>query len=88
MKRKEDLLLQSVGGRDILIPLGSRVAAANGIVVLNDAARFIWELLAEDRALPDLVSAMVERFDVDEDQARADVAAFVDELQRQDWIER
>jgi hypothetical protein len=87
MKRKEDLLLQSVGGRDILIPIGSRVAATNGIVVLNEAARLIWELLAEDRTLADLVSAIVERFDIDEDRARADVAAFLDELQRQDWIE-
>jgi hypothetical protein len=81
------LLLQSIGGRDILIPIGARVATANGIVVLNDAARFIWELLAEERTLPDLVSAMVERFDVDGDQARADVEAFVGDLQRQGWIE-
>lgn len=87
MKRKDDLLLQSVGGRDILIPIGARVAAANGIVVLNEAARFIWELLGDDRTLADLVSALVERFDIDEDRACADAAAFLDELRRQNWID-
>lgn len=87
MKRKDDLLLENVGGQDLLIPLGSKVLDMNGMVVLNPTGRFIWELLAEDRSLEDLVTAVVDRFEVGTDRAGADVRAFVDDLSRQGWID-
>ncbi len=87
MKRKDDLLLQNVGGQDLLIPLGSKVLDMNGLVVLNSTGRFIWDLLAEDRSLEELVTAVVDRFEVGTDRAGADVRAFVDDLVRQGWIE-
>ncbi len=87
MKRKDDFLLQNVGGQDLLVPLGSKVLDMNGLVVLNPTGRYIWELLAEDRSLEDLVTAVVDRFEVETDRAGADVRAFVDDLSRQGWID-
>jgi hypothetical protein len=88
MRRKDDFLLQNVGGQDLLVPLGSRVLDMNGMVVLNPTGRYIWELLAEDRSLEDLVTAVVDRFDVGTERAGADVRAFVDDLSRKGWIDR
>jgi hypothetical protein len=59
----------------------------NGLVVLNPTGRCIWELLAEERSLDELVVAVTERFDVDAGQARTDTAAFVEDLSRKGWIE-
>ncbi|MHC1727799.1 MAG: PqqD family protein [Syntrophobacteraceae bacterium] len=87
MKRKDDMSLENVGGQDLLIPFGTRVLDMNGLVVLNRAGRHIWELLAEECSLEDLVSAVVDRFEVGADQAAADVRAFIDDLARQNWIE-
>ena len=87
MKRKDDLLLQNVGGQDLLVPLGSKVLDMNGMVVLNPTGRYIWELLAEDRSLEDLVTAVVARFKVGADRAGADVRTFVDVLSRKGWID-
>jgi hypothetical protein len=87
MKRKDDFLLENVGGQDLLIPLGSKVLDTNGMVMLNPTARFIWELLAEDRSLEELVAAVVEQFDVGADRAGADVRAFVHHLAQQGWID-
>ncbi len=87
MKRKDDVLLRNVGGQDLLVPLGAKVVDMNGMVVLNPTGRFIWELLAEDRSLEDLVTAVVDRFEVETDRAGADVRAFVDDLSRQGWID-
>jgi len=86
MKRNDDLLLQNVGGQDLLVPMGSKVLDMNGLMVLNSTGRFIWELLAEDRSLEDLVAAVTERFKVDADRAGADVRAFIDDLGRQGCI--
>jgi hypothetical protein len=64
-----------------------RVLAMNGTVEFNPTGRLIWELLAEDRRLEDLVAAVVKRFEIGADQAGVDVRAFVDDLLRKGWID-
>ncbi|MDR3554593.1 MAG: PqqD family protein [Syntrophobacteraceae bacterium] len=86
MKRKDELMLQKVGGQALLIPLGAKVLDMNGMVVLNTTGSFIWELLAEERSFEELVSAVVERFAVEADRAGDDVRTFLDDLIRQGWI--
>ncbi len=80
MKRKDDVLVQNIGGQDLLVPIGAKVAEMNGMVVLNPAARLIWDLLAEDRSEEDLVTAVVNQFDVDRERAQVDVKGFLSEL--------
>ncbi len=87
MKRKDDLMLQKVGGQSLLIPLGAKVLDMNGMVVLNTTGSFVWELLARERSFEELVDAVVERFDVEAGRAQADVRTFVDDLSRQGWID-
>ncbi|MEN6439423.1 MAG: PqqD family protein [Syntrophobacter sp.] len=82
MKRSEHFLLRSVGGQDLLVPLGSRVLDMNALMTLNATGRYVWELLAEDRSEESLVSEVVNRFDVGEERARADVRIFLDDLER------
>ncbi|MGA2531773.1 MAG: PqqD family protein [Candidatus Aminicenantales bacterium] len=87
MKRKNDFLIQNIGGQDLLVPLGAKVIDLNGIIVLNSTGRYIWELLAEHCSLDDLVAALEERFVVDSQRARIDVQAFVSEISKWDAIE-
>jgi hypothetical protein len=82
MKRSEDFLLQNVGGQDLLVPLGAKVMDMNSLITLNATGRRVWELLAEDHSVEYLVTEVVKQFDVDLDRARADVQAFLDELNR------
>ncbi len=80
MKRSQDFLLQSVGGENLLVPLGSRVVDMSGLVILNATAQCVWEALAEDRSTDELAAIVAERFEVDPEQARADVEAFLQEI--------
>lgn len=82
MKRSEDFSLRNVGGQDILVPLGAKVLDMNALITLNATGRIVWELLARDRSLEYLVTEVVKEFDIDEDSARGDVQAFLDELGR------
>ncbi|MFZ2447409.1 MAG: PqqD family protein [Syntrophobacteraceae bacterium] len=82
MKRSDDFLLRNVGGQDLLVPLGAKVLDMNALITLNATGRAVWELLAEDRSLEYLVAEVVNQFDTDEDRARTDVRAFLDELER------
>ncbi len=82
MKRNEGFLLQNVGGENLLVPLGSQVLDTNAIITLNDTARCVWELLAQQQSLDDLAAAIAEEFDVDPARAREDVQNFLEEIEK------
>jgi hypothetical protein len=87
MKRKASFMMQNVGGENLLVPLGTQVMDLNGLITLNDTAVCAWELLAEERSVDELTAAVVERFDVAAEIARADVQTFVDEITRLGLLE-
>jgi hypothetical protein len=80
MKRSEDFMLQTVGGQDLLVPLGAKVVDMNALFTLNTTGRLIWELLAVDHSVDYLVAEIAAQFDVDPEIARTDVQAFLDNL--------
>lgn len=47
---------------------------------VSDVAAYLWGALTEPRRVDDLWRGVVQRFDVDEVQARSDVLAYLDEL--------
>ena len=47
---------------------------------LNETGAMIWRLLEDEMAVVDVVARVVERYDVDEVEARRAVAVLLDEL--------
>jgi pyrroloquinoline quinone biosynthesis protein D len=58
-----------------------------GALVLNPSATATLELVDGARSLADIVAAIVERFDVEREQARADVCELIDRLAARRLIE-
>ncbi len=54
----------------------------NKMISLNRTATVVWELAEAGCTLDDVVAALVGRFQVSEDAARQDAAAFLDDLCR------
>ena len=48
---------------------------------LNDVGSAIWEFVAEERSVGEIVDMVVERFDCTRETAEADVLAFLRQLQ-------
>jgi hypothetical protein len=87
MKRSRDFGLKCVGGQYFLVPLGARVADTNALITLNSTGRRVWELLAEDRSAEGLAAAVANEFGAELERARADVRAFLDDLERKGLLE-
>ncbi len=88
MKARSGYVMRVVGEGSVLIPTGERVVDMNGLVVLNDTGKFIWQCLASETTPEQIAQAMVEAFDVSLEQARTDVESFVAELDRLGMLER
>jgi hypothetical protein len=54
---------------------------------LNGSARVLWERLATSCDEAELTAAILEVYDVSEDRAATDVAAFLTELRQRDLLE-
>ncbi len=80
MKIKENFMLRKVADCYVVVPIGAAVADFNGMINLNEAGAFLWQLLENDTTEDDVVAAMLEHYEVDEEVARNDVRKFIAQL--------
>lgn len=87
MKLKEGFLLRQVGGNHIVVPVGAQTVDFRCIITLNETGAVMWEKLKNDCTQADLVAALLAEYDVTEEIATADVAAFVEALQEKKLLD-
>lgn len=80
MKRSADFLLREVADTQVLVPLGPAAVSFPGMVTLNGAGVYIWELLEQEQSVQSLTEAMMLHYAVDQETAQKDVEAFVNKL--------
>ena len=80
MKRNGSFLLREVAGKQVVVPLGKAAVAFPGMLTLNDSGVYLWQLLEQEQTEDSLVQAMCARYDVTDDTAREDIAAFLTKL--------
>ena len=87
MKRREDFILRQVAGTWVVLPVGKAAEAWNGMLTLNESGVLLWNALEKDTKPQALVDALLAEYQVAEDQARADVDAFLEVLTRAGCLE-
>ena len=80
MKIVSGFILRSVAGNNIVGPVGENAKKFNGVINLNESGVFMWKKLEQGIELDDLVKALTEEYDVDEQTARKDAQAFTQSL--------
>lgn len=73
MKLKDGIVLGNVDGENFAIATGKAMKQFNGVIHNNKTAAYLFELLKEEQSEDSLVAAMLDRYDVDEATARADI---------------
>ena len=43
MKRNDEFILKSIAGMTVLVPFGLKSFDVNGIIKLNETAKFLWD---------------------------------------------
>ena len=80
MKLDKNFVLRRVVDNAVLVPFGQKMIDFNGMISLNKVGAFLAEKLQEETTREALVTAVVEKYDVDAETATADVSRFLDEL--------
>lgn len=81
MKIKNGFVLEPVGGAYIAVAVGDEAVSSNALIRMNGTGAFLWQLLSSaDHTEESLLSAMLDEYEVTEDIAKRDIAAFVKKL--------
>lgn len=87
MKIKSDFILKKIAGSNVVVPVNTRAVDFSGIIKLSESGAFLWELLTEGAEKDELVAKLLDRYEVDEATARADVDRFVGKLEEADLLD-
>ncbi len=87
MKIKENFMLRKVADSYVVVPVGPAVASFNGMINLNEAGAFLWQLLENETTEEAVVASMLEHYEVSEELAKADVKKFIAQLRDADLLD-
>lgn len=86
MKAKPGFVLRNVMNEHILMPTGDNVGVFKGAVLLNNVAAMVWEKLQNPVSKDDLLRAVLDRFDVEEAVASADLDRLLRDMMEKGMI--
>lgn len=72
MERNDNFILHQVADKHVLVS-GNSNAKLPGKITMSESAVLIWNLLAADQTVPQLVSAITGEYDVPADVAERDI---------------
>jgi len=78
--RNEKVVSRKIVDELILVPMRKDVADMETLYTLNEVGARIYELIDGKRPLNEIVSAVVDEFDVTAQQAESDVREFIAQL--------
>lgn len=72
--------MRQVAGRYVLAPVGDTVKTFSGMVTMNATGKFLWDLLENDQTIDSMAQALTETYEVDLENAKADVVKYLEPL--------
>lgn len=87
MKRNENFVIKELMGSYVLVPIGETAIDFNGVITLNDTAKFLWEAAEGEFNLDSLTDALVKEYDIDTDTAADSAKIFINKMEEAGCIE-
>ena len=86
MKINSEYVMREIAGDTILIPIGDTINKFNGLVILNELAKFIWEKMPQAKDEEELLNYILDEYEVEREVAKADLDEFLEMLKKENII--
>lgn len=87
MKIKNDFVLKTIAGTNVVVPLGSNTVSFRAIITLNESGAFLWQSLENDITKEQLLELMLKEYDIDRDTALTDIEEFLNKLREAELLD-
>ena len=79
--------MHTLAGQNIVVPHRVKNIDFTNVLTLNETATVVWERMNEGEfEVSDLVKALTDTYDVDEEQARKDVSPILEKMRELEMI--
>lgn len=85
---KKELIKRDIAGDTILVPVGKTMYDSGGLFVLNELGSFIWDILPQAEDEQAILRAVLEEYEVSEEEAARDIDEFLGEMAKLGLIDR
>ena len=80
MKIEKEFILREIAGDYIIVPVGKTALEFNGMITVNETGAFLWKKLYAGTTKEELLRALLEEYEVSEEEAEKDIEAFLEAL--------
>lgn len=80
MKAREGFILRNLAGENLLMPKGERIKSYDSVVLMNELSAFVWGKMQNPVTQSELLEAVLNEYDVDEETAREDLNGLLAKL--------
>lgn len=87
MKIKSGFILRKIAGKYMAVPIGGRVSEMHGMAALNETAAFMWGILEHECTEQDIVTALLDEYDITEETASEEVKAFIAKISQENLLD-
>ncbi len=87
MKIKKGFILRVVGGESVVVPVGEVSKNFHGMITLNETGAFLWRFFTEEHTAEEAVAALCAEYEVEPAIVEADVANFIQILEKNSFCE-
>ena len=84
--KNRDIVTRKIAGELFIVPVRGKLADMQRIFTLNPVAEYIWQSLDGRTSIEDIRRGILSTYDVEEEQADADIMDFITELLEADLI--
>ena len=86
MKRSENFVLKELMGSFVLVPIGEAAMNLNGVITLNESAKFLWDAAEGEFVLDDLLDALIREYEIDIQTATNGAEIFLKRMKEEGCI--
>ena len=87
MKIKENFVLKTVAGQNVVVPVGEAAITFNAMITLSESGKFLWGNLLTDTTEEKLLEALLSEYEVSSDIAKTDISEFLSKMREADLLD-
>jgi hypothetical protein len=85
--RNRDVVSRQIEGELIIVPVRRGVGDMNSLYTLNSVGSVLWEFMAQEHSLPEMVKCVCQQFEVSSSRAKKDIESFLDSMLEEKLIQ-
>lgn len=82
MKLKSEFVLRKFSNKYIAVSVNDNADENNVLISTNSSGAFVFELLHNEISYNEIINRMIEKYDIDESTAKADLDEFLNNIRK------